>query len=202
MILIKTKENWSWPAARWSKLTIEEAIYYKLSTEVTTLSGRVYPVIIEQGCALPAVAYKRISTRRDPTLTSQGGRFVSVQFDIIAPDYTSMRLTRDAVRSAFEDFVGQYGPGAGRDFGFDLIHVDLESVRIGIHKNRHRSRLQNSLNGSYEGIGRDNHFVPSPDIQLYQRGNQCLGAIYHRQAALAADQSGPPLLKFGNDLSS
>lgn len=112
MIPLKIRESWSWPVARWFKLTIEEAIYYKLSTEVITLGGRVYPVTIEQGCALPAVAYKRISTRRDPTLTSQGGRFVSVQFDIIASDYTTMRQTRDLVRIAFEDIVGQYAVDA------------------------------------------------------------------------------------------
>lgn len=93
-------------------MTIEEAIYHKLSTEVVTLGGRVYPVTIEQGCALPAIAYKRISTRRDPTLSTQGGQFVSVQFDIVATDYTTMRQTRDAVRTVFEDIVGQYAPGA------------------------------------------------------------------------------------------
>ena len=79
---------------------------------MTSLGGRVYPVTITQGCPLPAIAYKRISTRRDPTLTTQGGRFVSVQFDIIAKDYTTMRQTRDAVRMAFEDIVGQYTTGA------------------------------------------------------------------------------------------
>jgi len=93
-------------------LTIEEAIYHRISTEVTILGGRVYPVTIEQGCTLPAVAYKRISTRRDPTLTNQGGCFVSVQFDIVATDYTSMRQTRDAVRTVFEDIIGQYATGA------------------------------------------------------------------------------------------
>jgi len=103
-------------------LTIEESIYYRVSTVVLTLGGRIYPVTIEQGCSLPAVAYKRINTRRDPTLTTQGGKFVSVQFDIIANDYTTMRQTRDAIRAAFEDVVGQYTTGAPYIESADIIN--------------------------------------------------------------------------------
>ena len=89
-------------------MTLEEAIVYQIEDLLPQLTGRIYPVTIEQEGSLPAVAYKRISTRRDPALIGQGGYYVAMQFDITAENYTSMRITREDVRLCFENAYGRF----------------------------------------------------------------------------------------------
>lgn len=91
-------------------MTIEEAIYHRLSTLLPDLSNRFYPVSAPQMLALPYVVYKRISTIRSPTLTDQGSREVAIQFDIYARTYPEMRTIREDIRVAFEDTTGAYAP--------------------------------------------------------------------------------------------
>lgn len=102
------KVKWFWDAGRWCRVTIEEAIYQRLSNQIPNLSGRIYPVNAPQTVALPYVVYKRISTLRSPTLSEQGSREVAIQFDIYAKTYPEMRTVRDEVRIAFEDVIGLY----------------------------------------------------------------------------------------------
>lgn len=103
-------------------MTIEEAIRYRLIEQITSLSGRIYPITTPQGGELPAIAFKRISTRRDPTLTTQGQYYTTFQFDVLAPDYTIMREIRDAIRAAFEDVIGQYATGAPYILAADVFN--------------------------------------------------------------------------------
>ena len=112
-------------------MTIEEAIYHRLSTSMPALSSRIYPVSAPQTVALPYVVYKRISTLRSPTLSEQGSREVAIQFDIYARTYPEMRTTRDVIRTAFEDIIGDYAPGAPFIQRADIIN-EFDGFDIGI----------------------------------------------------------------------
>ncbi|SCZ80395.1 DUF3168 domain-containing protein [Acidaminobacter hydrogenoformans] len=103
-------------------MTIEDAIWHRLNSEIPSLNGRIYPVTIDQGAPLPAIAYKRISTRRDPTLKSQGQYYTTFQFDILAANYTEMRELRDTIRLVFEDSTGEYMSGAPYIQSIDILN--------------------------------------------------------------------------------
>ena len=51
------------------------------------------------------------------------------------------------------------GASAGRQGGFKPVGVELECIRVGINKNRHKTVFRNGKNGSDIRISRDNHFV-------------------------------------------
>jgi len=111
-------------------VTIEEAIFQRLSNLIPNLSGRIYPVNAPQNVALPYVVYKRISTMRSPTLAHQGSREVAIQFDIYSRTYPEMRALRDAVRIAFEDIIGEYTPSAPHIQRADIIN-EFDGFDIG-----------------------------------------------------------------------
>lgn len=90
--------------------TIEEALRAILigNAGVSALvAGRVYPVVMPQGAALPAVAYQRISANRQHNLAGPGG-LTRVRFQLtnIASTYSSMKALANAVRVAVDGYRG------------------------------------------------------------------------------------------------
>ncbi len=51
------------------------------------------------------------------------------------------------------------GASAGRQGGFETVGVELERIRVGVNKDRHKTIFRNGKNGSDICISRDNHFV-------------------------------------------
>jgi hypothetical protein len=94
-------------------MNIEEALYSKLSTTsgvMTICSTRIYPNVIPQDAAMPALAYQRISTVRymahdGPTGVAQA-RF---QFTCSAALYSTARSLANAIRVALDGFSGLMG---------------------------------------------------------------------------------------------
>ena len=97
-------------------MNIEEALYNKLSTTsgVTTIcSTRIYPNVIPQDAAMPAVAYQRISTVRDMAHDGPTGMaHARFQFTCSAALYSTARSLANAIRVALDGFSGTMG-GAG-----------------------------------------------------------------------------------------
>ena len=94
-------------------MEIEEAIVTRLTAQVPSLSGKIYPSNdVPPQTAAPYVAYQRISTARSPTLIETGSSETAFQFDIIGTSYSNMRTLRKSVRLAFEDALGEYAAGA------------------------------------------------------------------------------------------
>src|SRR5690606_15573556 len=58
-----------------------------------------------------------------------------------------------------------------RDLLFDLIHIDLESRGVCIHKNRDCPCLKDRLCCGDECIRRYQYLIAPTDIQLYERSN-------------------------------
>lgn len=96
-------------------LTLEESIYAKLSTTsgVTALvSTRIYPDVIPQDIAMPAVAYQRITAVREMAHDGPSGlASVRVQFTIAAASYSSAKAIAAVIRTTLDGFSGTMGSG-------------------------------------------------------------------------------------------
>ena len=92
--------------------TIEQAMWYKVTsgTAVAALIGtKLYPVMIPDGVALPAVAYQRIATRRDPSLpvsTNNTLVMATFQYACIDDQYSVTKSIADAIRLQLDRFGG------------------------------------------------------------------------------------------------
>lgn len=100
-------------------MEIEAALYDELVNDagVSALVGtRIYPLLVPQEQAYPAVAYQVISKYRT---ASQSGKNqiveARIQYTINASTYTSLRSVAAAVRAALEGFTGVMGGVGGVD---------------------------------------------------------------------------------------
>lgn len=92
---------------------IEDGIVKQIETYATELIQKVYPAAeVPELLQGDYCVYQRVGTQRFRTLTEQGSKLVTFQFNIYANTYSGMITLRDKVRLAFEDRVGQYTTGA------------------------------------------------------------------------------------------
>ena len=85
---------------------IEAELYTHLSTNVTSVSGRVYPQIMSQGCAKPALVYTIINDRDECGASGCVAASVArIQIDVYATDDLLARQIRDEVKSALYSFA-------------------------------------------------------------------------------------------------
>lgn len=87
-------------------MILEEALYTYLTTD-NTVSGligtRLYPEMLPEGVALPAMAYQRIS--RDGLIAHDGPTglaTVRMQLTLLAASYLTLRTLAEAVRVLFD----------------------------------------------------------------------------------------------------
>lgn len=75
-------------------------------TTVTGLVGtRVFPVVIRDDTALPAITYQRLSGERSYTLSGRSGwATVRVGVSVWAREYAQAREAADAVRNALDAY--------------------------------------------------------------------------------------------------
>lgn len=97
-------------------MTIDEQIYAFLTADpdvAALVATRVYPVLIPQEAALPAVAYRRVDTPRTYSHDGYSGlarpRF---QLDCVGESYASATAVATALRRAFERWHAAYGGSA------------------------------------------------------------------------------------------
>ena len=96
--------------------TIEESLVDRLADTgaVTTLVGsRIYPNMIPQDAALPALAYQKISGVRNKFHDGPGYARSRVQMTARAATYASAKTVINAVRVALEGFRGLLGGSTG-----------------------------------------------------------------------------------------
>jgi len=89
---------------------LSNAIYDLLSTDagVSAIVGtRIYPLLIEQGADMPAIAYTLISNTRVPALNADTTiTEARVQVDLYGNTFDSVVLLADAVRVAAQRYAG------------------------------------------------------------------------------------------------
>jgi hypothetical protein len=96
---------------------VEEAVYaiLKAASGVTTLVGgssspRIYPNVVPQDAALPAMAYQRISSYRRATHGSPASLArPRIQITMMAESYSQVKGVAAAVREALDGYVGTPG---------------------------------------------------------------------------------------------
>lgn len=105
-------------------VAIEASLYTILSGAggVTALAGtRIYPLLIPQEAALPALAYQRISGRRtmahDGPITLTRAR---VQITCVAETYSQAKSLAAAVQAALDGYRGTVGSHA-------ILHAFLDN---------------------------------------------------------------------------
>jgi len=98
-------------------MELEEAIYSQLvgnGTVAGLVSTRIYPLVIPQDIALPAIAYQRISGGRELAHDGEVGfAEARMQFTCQGDSYNSAKAVRKAVRLALAGFNGVMGGGSG-----------------------------------------------------------------------------------------
>jgi len=89
---------------------IEQALYSILSNDGTVsglVSTRIYPLLIPQDSALPAVQYQRISTQRvNPHAAASTLARARFQVTSIAANYDTVCSVADAIRGALDGYMG------------------------------------------------------------------------------------------------
>ena len=85
---------------------LETLVYSTLtgnSSVAAIVSTRVYPLILPQGCDLPAITYERISTEYISTLSGFAGmERVRMQIDVLAESYSAAKSLSASVITAMD----------------------------------------------------------------------------------------------------
>ena len=97
-------------------------------TLATALAGRIYPVVIRQETALPALTYARLSGERTYVLAG-AGHWTTAQFALTvwATEYAQARALAEAVRQALDAYTAAAGIGvASVQDGADEYEATLD----------------------------------------------------------------------------
>jgi hypothetical protein len=94
--------------------TIEEAVTNRMlaTNAITTLIGsgsaaRLYPLVVPQTAALPAIAYQKISSPKEQAHTGSSHLARSrIQFTCEAGDYATVKRLAIAVKQCWDSFAG------------------------------------------------------------------------------------------------
>lgn len=122
--------------------TVESALYTLLTSDsgVTALVGtRIYPLLVPDGTALPAVAYQQISMIPRKTHSGPNAlRHERYQLTVHASGYDSGRAVQRALRDCLDGYVGEIGSVRIGEIqvqneydGFDL-DSDFATVRMDV----------------------------------------------------------------------
>lgn len=104
---------------------IEKAIF-KLLTDTTAISqivgSRVFPVILPENAALPAIVFGRVSTNGAPLSHDGSTGIVTSYFEItaIAKDVQIAKTLSTQIRKRFSGFTGKVD-------GFSIFRASVES---------------------------------------------------------------------------
>jgi hypothetical protein len=115
---------------------IESGLFTRLNTQVTSVSGRVYPKVAPQNVTFPAITYELVSdprgnTHQGPDGTVQARYMVTV----FAKSYLQSKTIAGEIKNAMQGFTGAMGTGvvvasvfaAG---GRDLFDQDLRIYHV------------------------------------------------------------------------
>ncbi len=113
-------------------MELHEAIYKQLSTATLTTqlgSTAIYPMVIPQGKALPAVTYQQISEVWSHTMgVDPGIRTSRYQLSYWSTSYKQVKLLADKGRNVLQDFSGDLGGSVTVQRIFFDNEVDLSDI--------------------------------------------------------------------------
>ncbi len=105
---------------------VEQAIYARLKAVAGVtgiVASRIYPCMIPQNTALPAITYRRLSGNRDYVFGGQTG-IVDARFEIAswADSYSGVKALAEQVRLALSGYRGSVG-----GVTIDWISLEMEA---------------------------------------------------------------------------
>ena len=119
--------------------TIEEAVVYKMlnTSAITALidsgsAARLYPLVVPQTAALPAIAYQKISSPKEQAHTGSSHLCRSrIQFTCEADDYSTVKALAIAVKQCWDSFRGIVNLGTLDSLAIDgcAVDNDVDSAR-------------------------------------------------------------------------
>jgi len=92
------------------------------------------------------------------------------------------------------------GARRGRDRAFQLGVVHLESLRIGVHKDRECMRAKHSVDGGDKGVGWDDDFVARFHAEHVHRDEESGRSVARGKRLPGAGERGERLLKLLDEL--
>jgi hypothetical protein len=117
-------------------MTLEQALVARLVAAATSASSRVYPVALQEGSALPAISYWRVSTVRDYKHGAASGLVQArMQVDCWAATYSAVKTLAAQVVTSLSGYSGTMGGvgGVATGFVFGVGEIDLPEQEAGIH---------------------------------------------------------------------
>ena len=137
-------------------MELEEAIYGQLVGDATVfaLTGtRIYPMVIPQDVALPAIAYQRISGARALAHDGEVGfADARMQFTCQGSSYNSAKDLARAVRLCLAGFNGVMGGGTGQGVRVQGVRTENEMDGWGMTANGYTVRMD-MVFWYLEGVG-------------------------------------------------
>jgi hypothetical protein len=103
---------------------------------VSALVGNnVMPVLLNEGCALPALTFQLAGGRSDPTFATSGMQRARYQFDAHGKTYASCAAVMAALRTLLDGFVGTLTDGTrvlNCEWIQQIDHYDYEPLQFRI----------------------------------------------------------------------
>src|SRR5262245_3914279 len=101
-----------------------------LRNYLTTVCSRVYPVVLPQGVALPAITYSRVTGGHDHNLKSATGSAIpTFELNCLALSYQQADELAEAVRQKMQGFSGTLGTSEVRSTILDDEADSFESLQ-------------------------------------------------------------------------
>ena len=94
-------------------MNIEDGLYsyLKINAGVAAIvSSRIYPLVMAQKTALPAITYQTTALKPDRNMAGNTGRMTAtIQLNAWAETYIEVKTLAEALRAALNDYSGAMG---------------------------------------------------------------------------------------------
>jgi hypothetical protein len=90
----------------------------------TELGVSLFPVILPENQALPALTYQIVGGTASPTLTTRGGQKVRVQFDAFGKTYLAAATLRESLIALLNGYTGTLVGGRVLQFADYIQSID------------------------------------------------------------------------------
>jgi hypothetical protein len=106
---------------------IESELYTHLKDSVTSVSARIYPLLMPQNCVKPAIVYGVVYDGDIQTLGCTVGRNIRFQIDLYGESYQQVKTIKEEIKQALYSF---------RSKPLDLSTMDGYEEGTKLHRQR------------------------------------------------------------------
>lgn len=85
-------------------MSIEADIFSHLSTNVSLVAGRVYPLVMPQDAEFPSIVFTVVNDIEHGYMLCDGGNATRIQVDCYSLDYDETIAVKDEVKAALKNY--------------------------------------------------------------------------------------------------